>query len=65
MFGWMFGKKRDKPLKLKVPAADLLPYSRDTWFAFDVCRRWIRIKMFGLWIVHWVRRAKTGGRRVE
>ena len=36
----------------KVTARDFIPYSRRRWFWFDAKDGWIRLKMFGLWIVH-------------
>lgn len=31
----------------------LRPYAFRRWFHFDLTRHWLRIKAFGVWIVHW------------
>jgi acetyltransferase-like isoleucine patch superfamily enzyme len=47
-----------RPLSpVKVGLRDLRPYSGECAFFFDCGPGRIRIKMFGLWIVHYVRRA--------
>ena len=48
-----------KPYKPKpVTAWELLPYSRNKWFVFDVNLNCVRIKLFGFWMIHWTRRGK-------
>lgn len=36
----------------KITNADFKPYSRSKPFCFEISKKWIRIKLFGLWIVH-------------
>ena len=40
--------------------ADFKAYSRTAPLVFDVSRRAVRIKMFGLWILHYLRSGKRG-----
>ena len=46
-----------------VTCESLKPYAFRRWFHIEFSRRWIRIKLFGIWIVHWVF-AWTGNGRV-
>lgn len=39
-----------------VTSKDLSPYSRGKLFLFDVGRGAVRIKLLGIWIVHWIGR---------
>ena len=42
-----------KPYSPKpVTCDDLAPYAFRRWFHFDASRRWVRVKLFGLWVVH-------------
>ena len=43
-----------------VTAEDLMPYSRNSPFFFEIGNFSIRIKMFGLWFIHYVRKNKKG-----
>ena len=43
-----------------VTCGDLAPYAFRRWFHFDVSRRWIRVKLFGVWVVHVVFRRRGG-----
>ena len=48
-----------KPYEPKPVSADeLRPYAFRTLFFFEISRRRIRIKLFGLWVVHFIRRGK-------
>ena len=46
------GLKKFAP-KVLTPE-DLLPYAKQTLFFFDFSRRSFRLKIFGVWVVHFV-----------
>ena len=48
-----------------VVAKDLIPYSKGAWFVFRIDRHGVRIRLFGLWIVHWVCFGKTKRNVIE
>jgi len=43
-----------------VTADDLRPYSRNKMFFADIGKGAIRIKVFGVWLVHWVKKGRGG-----
>ena len=52
-----------RPYQPKVVTADdLRPYSRGKLFFVDVGKGAIRIKAFGVWLVHWVKKGRRGER---
>jgi acetyltransferase-like isoleucine patch superfamily enzyme len=52
-----------RPYRPKVVTADdLRPYSRGKLFFVDVGKGTIRIKAFGVWLVHWVKKGQVGVR---
>lgn len=48
-----------KPYETNViTARDLKPYAKKTCFYFEFAKKRIRIKIFGLWIVHFIRKGR-------